>query len=229
MGEFITSQHDTNLRALAHELKHPLVNIARRAELADAEAVLAIRRTAEQALMLIDCYLLTAQTNHGQLALELSPATVGSILYDASVQMRPHLDNHNASILLDDRTHEPVMTHRPALLSIINVFGNTLMDARENDGHQDIVLRGYRTRSGNLGIGVFSEDAQLSQGQLRRALDLQGRAHMPLASASASAHVSLAIADSLCRAIGGAMQVKRMGRFSGLATELPRSEQMAFV
>ncbi len=85
-------------------------------------------------------------------------------------------------------------------------------------------MRSYKTRTGAVGVGLFSATG-LTPADLRRALELQGRAHMPLARLHSSTHASLAIAAGLCKSIGGALAVKRMGRLSGFVTELPRSEQ----
>lgn len=219
---------DSSLRALAFELKNPLINIARQAELADSGACKEIQQMAEQTLMLIDSYLLNAQSEYGQVLLDLAPADIGSVLYDVSNHLRGHVEQRNVSLVLDDRTHELVMTHRPALFSILSVFGQTLIGFNETASHQQVVLRGYKTREGKLGIGIFA-DIELSQHDLARALEMQGEAHMPLARINGGVHASLAIADGLCKAIGGRMTVKRMGRLRGLATELPRSEQLSFV
>ncbi len=221
-------ERDRALRALAYELKHPLIRIARQAELGRPDDYPDIQQAAEQALMLIDGYLLHAQTEYGQIALDLSPTSVGSVLYDASTLMHQQAVLHNASFEIDNRTSDLVMTHRTALNSIMSAFGSMLIGFNTDKNHQRIVLRGYRTRAGKLGIGMFS-NINLSQIDLQRALQLQGNAHMPLSKLSSSAHVSLSIADGLCRAIGGALQVKHMGKLSGLATELPRSEQLALV
>ena len=218
---------ETSLRGLAFELKNPLINIARQAELGDQESYLNIQQTAEQALMLIDSYLLNAQTEYGQIMLDLAPASIGSVLYDVSTQLRTQASQRNFSLVLDDRTCEPVMTHRPALTSILSVFGSSLMGL-DSTSRREMVLRGYKTRTGKLGVGMFTK-AKISQMDIKRALDLQGRAHMPFSGVNARTHVSLAIAGGLCRAVGGEMTVKHMGGLSGLATELPRSEQLAFV
>ena len=219
---------DMTLRALAFELKNPLINIARLAELGETNSHDDIQQIAEQSLVLIDGYLLNAQTEYGQTMLELEPTSLGSVLYDVSNRLRTQASQHNASLRLDDRTQELVMTHRHALTSVLSVFGSTLIGYGETIDHREIVMRGYKTRSGKIGIGLFSE-VKITQDDLRNALDLQGRAHMPLSRVNGNLHVSLSIAEGLCKAIGGAMTVKHMGRLSGLATELPRSEQLAFV
>lgn len=221
---------DQTLRALAYELKHPLVLIARQAELAATPNDIAqIQRTAEQSLRLIDSFLLSAQTEYGQQQLAMEPTTIGSILYDASSELRSELLRNSYELTIDDRVHDPVMTHRPALTSLVALFANTVMSfSDDSPAKKQLVLRGFKTKHGTLGIGVFSEHA-MNENDIKQALELAGEAHMPLARLSHASHVSLAIADSLCSAIGGVMSVKRMGKLTGLVTELPRSEQLAFV
>lgn len=215
---------DSALRALVYELKNPLITIARQAELDDEVSRQSIQRTAEQALRLIDSYLLMA-SEHGQMRLELSPMALGSVLYDVAQDLRDDAKLHQKEVLIHDRTHEPVMTNRPALVSILTMFAAVILGSSTSDKPDSVLLRGYKTRGGALGVGVFSNN-KLSQADIEVALQLQGKAHMPLARIHHGAHVSLAIADSLCRALGGAMVVKHMGALSGLATELPRSEQL---
>ena len=223
-----SSADDRTLRALAFELKNPLINIARLAELNDEDTSSQMQQIAEQALTLIDGYLLNAQTEYGQTMLELEPVSLGSVLYDVSNRLRPQARQHNTSLVLEDRSHELVMTHRSALTSVLSVFGSTLIGYGEAAEHREIFMRGYKTRAGKIGIGLFS-DIKMTQDDLRSALELQGKAHMPLSRVNGNLHVSLSIAEGLCKAIGGAITVKHMGRLSGLATELPRSEQLAFV
>ncbi len=220
--------NNTSLRALAYELKQPLIRIARQAELNDPSGLAMIQQTADQTLQLLDSFLLTAQTEYGQKALDLSPINAGSILYDVAVQLRSQADAQNIELVLDNRAHETIMTHRPALTSIMHVFGNTLLTMNNDAKRPELTLRSYKTRSGAVGIGMFTRTS-LSQADLRQALALQGRAHMPLARFSSTAHISLAIADGLCKAIGGSLTVKRMGALNGFATELPRSEQLALI
>lgn len=224
---------DRLLRALTYELKQPLIRIARQAEAADTAALAAIQQTAEQTLRLIDSYLLTAQTEYGQLSLDLSPVSTGAIMYETLQSMESQMAGQNISLVIDNRAQEPVMTHKPALSAILQVFGRTLLDLQKvnrlsSSAQPEVILRSYKTRRGAVGIGMFST-APLVQSDVSQALELLGKAHLPLGRAGSSAHVSLAIADGLCRAIGGALYVKHMGKLNGLVTELPRSEQLSLV
>lgn len=222
-----TADGGQSLRALAFELKSPLINIARQAELADENDFAEIQQTAEQALSLIDSYLLSAQSEYGQLKFDLEPVNIGSVLYDTSSQLRSLAKRQNVELIIEDRVHDPVMTHRGAMTAVLEAFGQALM-MTDSGQYREVVLRSYRTRKGELGVGAFT-DVDLSEDDLRQALNFQGRAQMPLAKVSSKTHVSLAIADNLCRAVGGSMSVKKMGRLRGFTTRLPRSEQLSFV
>ena len=54
MAEYTDNNQDQALRALAFELKNPLITIARRAELNDPSNFQPIQETAVQALQLIE-------------------------------------------------------------------------------------------------------------------------------------------------------------------------------
>lgn len=221
------SQGEDSLRGLAFELKHPLINIARQAELGDSETFLNIQQTAEQTLLLIDSYLLHARTEYGQIKLDLAPAKVGSVFHEVTSQLGLQAAQNNIELFHDDRSSAPVMTHRPALASILSAFASTLM-VIGNSEKKEMILRGYKTRAGKIGVGVFTR-TKLTQTDIEQALRLQGRALMPLSRLSSRPLVSLAIARGLCLSVGGEMTVKHIGNLIGLATELPRSEQLAFV
>jgi hypothetical protein len=216
---------ERTLRALALELKRPLTNIARRAELGGTESSVEILDIAERSLALIDSYLLMAQTEYGQIALALEPLGLGSVLHEVAYRLRPRFVS-GASIIIDDRAHSPVMTNRLALTSAVVACVDMLS---EDVGlNKQVILRSYKSSGGRIGVGVFT-DKSLSAEEVKKALELQGRAQMPLSSVSSRSGVSLVIADCLCRAVGGSLKVKRMGKLIGLATLLPKSEQLSFI
>lgn len=222
MGHY--SGHDASLRALVYELKQPLIHIARQAELKDLNQLESIQQVAEQTLKTIDSYLLSAQTEYGQKALDLAPINASSVLYDVSMQLRRQALSQGVTLTLDSRTTEPVMTHRLALSSIVSAFGSMLLGANQSE----LILRSYKMRNGAIGVGIFTEEI-ISTADLKTALELKGRAHMPLSRLTSSSHVSLSIADDLCRAIGGVLKIKKMGKLSGFVAELPPSEQLSLV
>src|SRR6266446_9585396 len=82
------------LLTVVEQLKMPLMNIARLAELGDPESagvnVDTIRVTADSALQLLDNYLLGVQLASRQLStFETEPVSVAAVLHDAGNQLRP--------------------------------------------------------------------------------------------------------------------------------------------
>jgi hypothetical protein len=85
------------LRALAEQLKLPLLQIARQAELAvnhDNIYLNSINSIAEMSLRLIDGFLLSAE-NYGQEVLPLEPVSVSSLLYDTAQMLQPLAKQHD--------------------------------------------------------------------------------------------------------------------------------------
>jgi hypothetical protein len=215
------------LRSLAAELKHPLYLIARYAELQDTENLKSILDIAEGALSLIDDFLLVARAEYGQVQFDLEPIGTGSILADAANKMRPLAAG--TEMLIKNDVHEPVMTHQAAILSGLVSCAQVMNEVQAgNNKYKSLVFRGFKTAEGRSGIGVFGP-SPISAHDVRRALSLRGRAHMPLAKISQKGATSLAIADGLFRAVGGTLEVRKMDNLKGLSTLLPKSEQLALI
>jgi hypothetical protein len=206
--------------ALMRELKLSMYTIARQAELRDEDALESIQAWAEQSMRLIDSYILSAQSEYGQQQLRLEPLAIGSVMHEAAHSLR----GTSRSIIQANANH-PVMTHREALYGMLSSAGQVVAEAAKNE----VIFRSYITSGGDIGVGVFAEDLDLSTKDLKACLQMSGKAHMPLARHSSRSGVMLVIADSLAKALGGSLEVKRMGRLRGLATILPRSEQLALV
>lgn len=207
--------------ALMRELKLSLYTMARTAELGSPGSLATLQAQAEQSMRLIDSYILSAQSEYGQQKLNLEPVAVGSVMHDAAHSMRVS----SRTVEIQAKAHVPVMTHREALHGLLSSAGQVVADSSENQ----LIFRSFITRSGDVGVGVFAEGVDITSEDLRSSLQMSGRAHMPLARHSARSGVMLVIADSLARALGGSLEVKRMGRLRGLATVLPKSDQLALV
>lgn len=217
---------DKQSMALIRELKSSLYEIARRAELGKHSAN-AIQLQAELSLKLIDSYILSAMSEHGQLALEMQPLALGSVMHEAAHETRK--TSQATEIVVEAHALSPVMTHRTALSGFLAMASNVLEEIRQNSGAGKLVFRSYSERSGKIGVGVFIENDSLSAVDLRAALLLSGSSQMALSRHSAGSGVMLSVADTLASALGGCMQVKRMGNLRGFATCLPKSTQLSLV
>lgn len=212
--------------ALMRELKLSLYSVARQAELANKDSFQAIQSQAEQSMRLIDSYIVSAQAEYGQARLDFAPLSLGSVMQETANELRGTLDCRE--VLIQAQARGPVMTHRATLHNLLEASCQAMAEVSSQDSG-DLILRSYETKNGDIGAGVFSNSTNITPEDLRIALSLGGTARMPLARHSVRSGVMLIIADGLAKALGGSLEVKRMGRLRGLATLLPKSEQLSLI
>src|SRR4051812_2507072 len=122
------------LLGLAEQLKLPLLQIARRAELStfgqDVDLA-AIQATADSALRLIDSYLLGVRlAETGQESLALEPVSVSSVLYDTAQQLSSVAQFYGVHLELSiGGKYGPVLAHRQGLQAALTSLGTALIEA----------------------------------------------------------------------------------------------------
>lgn len=203
--------------ALLRELKLSLYTMARQAELESS----GVQTQAEQMMRLIDSYITACQTVYGQQTLPLSPLALGSVMHDVAMEAR----KEGIRMTIETNAHVTVATHVMTLTSLLHSAAAALKDISGSS----MVLRSYISRDQQVGVGVFAHGLSVTDADLRAALGAAGETHMPLAGHSERSGVMLVIADGLAQALGGSLQVKRMGALRGFATVIPRSEQLAML
>ncbi len=214
------------LRALAEQLKLPLLQIARTAELADPTELAKITQIADMALQMIDGFLLS-EALHAQQGLHLEPVTISSVLYEASRQLTPIARLYECDIELDViGTHRPIMGDAKALVSAFTILGFSFLESLQATKTRRIVLAAHRTGQG-VSAGVFSAN-NLTGDMFRRAKALFGDAKQPLAN-NDSAGTGVFIADSLLGSMGESLRVSQHQKLYGLAATLTLSQQLRLV
>jgi hypothetical protein len=220
------------LRAMAEELKLPLLQIARQAELAqttpDATVLEGIEASATQALWFVDSYLLSRQLAE-QATLELQPVAVSAALHDAAQQLAGLARQHGCTLELKlSGRYEPVMAHPQALQAALLGLGSSLIAAGEPGRKHRVVFAAHRGRGGVV-AGVFSEAEGLSQTVFRRGKALYGQASQPVADFSAQGGAGIFLADSLFASMESQLRVAHHHKLSGLAATLQTSKQLALI
>ena len=234
VSQSILSQH--LLLSVAEQLKLPLLQIARQAELAILTAqpadVQRIQNTADMALHLLDSYVLGVQLVTDQAKLfETEPVSISSVLYDAGALLQPmakaydvHLDLH-----LDGK-YGPVMAHRQGLLSALVSLGYALIEALPSIERPQLRLQlaAHRCRYGVV-AGLYCEADELTTDALRQGRQLYGRARQPLTSLSSSSGAGIFVADALLHAMQTQLTVSRHHNLRGLGAVLQPNPQMQLV
>ena len=226
------SAHERLLRALAEQLKLPLLQIAREAEFAetihDVSALKSISYTADMALRLVDSYLLSVQLQ-ALPALDLEPVSVSAMLQDTAHRLNAFAKQYECDIEVHlSGKYEPIMGHAQSLEAAYATLGYAFIESVPSDNKHKIVLGAHRSRNG-LVAGIFGNNEGLNADAYRRGLALFGTARQPLPGLSASAGAGIFVADSLLKNMETSLKVSRHNNLSGLAATLLPSHQLALV
>lgn len=219
--------------ALTEQLKVPLIQIARQAELAhttgDMSSLATIQYVADTALRLLDGYLL-GQSQMTQLEPELSPVSVSSVLQDTAHKLYPLAKQNNCEVDISlAGKYGPVMAHKPSLESALLLLGYALIESRgTGEERHQVVLAAHKTRHG-LSTGIFDNQPGLSTDMFRRGRALYGAAKQALPSVSSANGASVFVADSLFRAMESPLRVARHKSLTGLAATMHLSSQLQLV
>lgn len=213
-------QAERLLRALAEQLKLPLIQIAHHAELAHENALSEISLSAERALSLVDNYILASTMQQQELRFE--PVAISSVLYDVAEALGPMARQYNCELELRlDGKYEPVMANQQGLRAALVTLGQSYIEAG-TDSHSRVILAGYKSRNG-ITAGLFAKHSEQTAELFRRAL----KSDEPAGKTAASA--GLYIADSILRAMAARLYVARHHNLNGLAATFVPSVQLHLV
>lgn len=221
------------LRALAEQLKLPLLQIARTAEFAhetgDTKSLAGIAYIAETALRLVDGFLLSAD-RHAQEAFQLEPVSVASVLNDTAHKLEPLAKQNGCDIELSlHGRYGPVMAHQESLESALILLGYSMIEARTSERRRHrVVLAAHKSTNG-LVAGVFDNQPGLSADMFRRGRALYGNIRQTMPAASAANGAGVFVADALFKAMEAPLHVARHDKFTGLAATLHPSAQLHIV
>lgn len=223
------------LRAVAEQLRLPLVTIARQSELVRmgtpdvSESILAAENMqiqAEAALKLVDSYLLGLELIE-QTQLELEPVSVSSTLTDVAHALSGYAKQYGIGIELQIAgRYGPVMAHKRALQAALLNVGYGLAGQPAVLRRKRLILAAHRT-PGGIVAGTYA-DANISIESWRKALELQGRAVQPFTALTGAA-AGMFVADALGQVMATRLRVGRYAHQVGLALTLQPSKQLQLI
>ncbi len=230
---FDNAAQDRLLRALAEQLKVPLIQIARQAELAKLtdtkDAFGHIEYTADMGLRLIDSYLLSVQLQ-AQPMLQLEPVSVSAVLQDTVHRLNHLAKQYDCELEVHlSGKYEPVMANRESLEAAFATLGYAFIESvPPADSRHRIVLAAHRSSKG-LVAGVFSEEAVMTSEMFGRAKALYGSARQPAPGLSGGSGAGLFVADSLLASMASPLRMARHQKLSGLAATFLPSQQLQLI
>ncbi len=224
------------LLSIAEQIKLPLLQISRQAELAamgldpDYEQV---RILAENGMHLIDGYSLGVKlTNRHDFELTPEAVSVPAILYDAKTQLSSFANLYNIDLELSTGGRiGPVLAHRQGLQSAIIALTSALIEAlpAQADGSQKMLqLATHKCRYGVV-AGVYGNFPSLSNDVLRTGRKLYGISRQPLVTISHTSGSGIFVADEIFRVMNLKLRVSRHHRLYGLGVVLQPSSQLALI
>lgn len=223
------------LLGLAEQLKLPLLQIARRAELHTLGQEVdmgAIQATADSALRLIDSYALGVRlAEEGQQALVLEPVSVSSVLYDTAQQLSGVAKFYGVNLELSfGGRYGPVLTNREGLEAALVSLGMALIEALPalDTQHLTLHLGSHKSRYGIV-AGIYSDTQALTTESLRRGSQLVGKSRQPLVGVSHSSGAGVFVADAILQAMQLRLQPTRHNKLYGLGAVLQPNNQLQLV
>lgn len=230
--EPILSQH--LLLSVAEELKLPLTQIARQAELGRLHGetdLAAIQSTADTALRLLDNYALGVRLSLEPADMALEPVSVSSVLYDTGQQLDALAKSYGVQLeLAIPGRFGPVMAHRQGLQAALVSLGASLIEAlpAQESRQLSLQLATHRSRYGIV-AGLYADTPALSSTVLRQGRKLQHHSRQPLIGISHTSGAGIFVADTILRAMKLSLRASRHHRLYGLGTVLAPTNQMALV
>lgn len=227
------------LAALAEHIKLPLLQIARRSELAQLSGrpkkhLEAIELTADTALTLLDNYLLSLKLAHMP-DLELEPVSVAGVLNDTAHALSRIAKEYDTDLEIHlSGRYEPVMAHKggleAALTSLGYVFVETIASSNDNSktGKPKLLLAAHRGKTGIV-AGLYAGLDNLSTDMYKRAHHLYGHARLAMPELAIDSGAGVFVADSLLDTMYARLRVARHHTLSGLAATLLSSRQLQLI
>lgn len=230
-------EQDRLLLSVSDQLKLPLTQIARMAELAQTTGQTLdywkeVEVTAAAALSLVESYALSLRLSSQLERPELAPLTVSSLLYDTAESLSPMAKKCGVELQLDTGLRAlPVLGDRQVLLAALSALGYVFIEGSMTGPDDDpVVLRlsAHRSRYGIV-AGIYSSTPGMATDSLRRARALYGRARQPYSQLTFGPAAGVFVADSLLSSLSTRLHAARYHKFNGLAVTLTPGRQLQFV
>lgn len=230
---FSNDEGERLLSALAEQLKMPLIQIARGAELAhkrnDAASYVDISYTADMALRLIDSYLLSIEMQ-ALPSLELEPVSISATLQDTAHALGQLARQYDTELVVDVKgKYQPVMAHRKSLESALMSLGYAFIESSSGSEDGRTVVLGAHQSKGGLIVGTYGSQPAMNSNMLRRGNALFGTAKQPLPGLSSTAGAGVFVANALLRSMNAPLRSSRHSSLSGLAATFLPSHQLSLV
>ena len=129
------------LKSIAEELRLPLVQISRLAELSQASKydfasnIRSIESSADLAIQLLESFILGVEFSDRQREIELSPITIGAVMNDVAHQLHRLASQNDYDIELSIKSAHPIMGNYEAIkMAYLNIAHTIITGDNSSDG-----------------------------------------------------------------------------------------------
>ena len=216
--------NDALLTALADHLRLPLLQIARMSELGNSQALPRIGIISEQALRLVDAYVMA----RSQMSFTLEPLSAGAVMADVAHSLDSFARAADYRIVIDQTTPTGlVMAHQPTLKMIFLLLGSSLIEAGiEREAIDRQLVFGIHKSARGVVVGAFNSSLELTQDVIHLTRQLHGRARQAAPALGAAGAAGLAIADDLSQQMFTPLKSYRHKSLTGIGSLLVPTTQL---
>lgn len=218
------AENDALLTALADHLRMPLLQIARLAELGTPQTLPRIGVISEQALRLVDAYVMA----RSQAELILEPLSAGAVMADVAHMLDDFARAADYRIVIDQSTPTGlVMAHKPTLKMMFLLLGSSIIEAGiEREAIDRRLILGIHNSARGVVVGAFNSSLELTQDVLNMTRLLHGRARQAAPALGAAGAAGLAIADDLSSQMQTPLKSYRHKSLTGIGSMLLPTAQL---
>lgn len=218
------AENDALLTALADHLRMPLLQIARLAELGTPQTLPRIGVISEQALRLVDAYVMA----RSQAELALEPLSAGAVMADVAHMLDDFARAADYQIVIDQSTPTGlVMAHKPTLKMMFLLLGSSIIEAGlEREAIDRRLVLGIHNSARGVVVGAFNSSLELTQDVLNMTRLLHGRARQAAPALGAAGAAGLAIADDLSSQMQTPLKSYRHKSLTGIGSMLLPTAQL---
>lgn len=217
--------------SIAHELRMPLLNIARLSELqqsAKRPSFEAIETIADSVLKLLDSYLVATRYTNEQIKLELEPISLSAVMYDVAQYMDRLSRAQNCELRLKVQKNSGLVLAHPqgikaAFLSLCYGF----LHSTDHTKKAVISLEAHRMH-GRVLAGVISNDIHIEKGAFMMGQKLAGNAYQSIKNIPTNG-AGYFIATDLFETMAVPVQFIHSNRRFGVMGSFHASSQLALL
>jgi light-regulated signal transduction histidine kinase (bacteriophytochrome) len=225
------------LKSVAEELRLPLVQISRLAELSrssysdSSDEMKTIESSADLALQLLESYILGVELGDKQKEIELSPITIGAVMNDVAHQVYRIANQNNCDIELLIKTSKPIMGNYEAIkMAYLNIAHSIILanSSIGNTKRKSVIFAVYGRGPKNM-AGVYGNDIQINKTSWEKSMSIFYKTRQKIPEFSSINASGFFVASSILDSMSLSLNPSKYKGRKGLVAGFPLSQQLSLI